>query len=66
MLKDVMTTPEAAMRWKLNVQTVKLACSGQKGFPPRLNSEECRKSGSAWLVTRQGMERLYGPEKCKA
>nr|WP_302521003.1 helix-turn-helix domain-containing protein [uncultured Allisonella sp.] len=26
-------------------------------------TEECRKSGRDWLVTKQGMERLYGPEK---
>nr|WP_277301463.1 helix-turn-helix domain-containing protein [Veillonella montpellierensis] len=27
--------------------------------------EECQKSSKMWLVTRQGMERLYGKEKVK-
>ena len=63
MINDVMTTTEAAQRWNVTTQTVKLACSGQKGYPPRLKENECNKSGGTWLVTRQGMERLYGPEK---
>ncbi|WP_274948442.1 helix-turn-helix domain-containing protein [Veillonella caviae] len=25
--------------------------------------DECNKSGGTWLVTRQGMKRLYGEEK---
>lgn len=62
-MNDVMTTTEAAQRWKVTAQTVKLACSGQKGYPPRFMENECNKSGGTWLVTRQGMERLFGPEK---
>lgn len=62
-IEDVMTTGEAAERWDLSVETVKKACQGQKGNPPRFQEGEYRKSGRAWLVTRQGMERLYGPEK---
>ncbi|WP_370796685.1 helix-turn-helix domain-containing protein [Dialister hominis] len=42
--------------------SVKYLCTGIQGRPPRLTNEECRKSENSWRVTRQGMERLYGPE----
>lgn len=61
-IDEVMTTPEAAERWGLSVETVKKACQGQKGNAPRFQPNEFRKSASAWLVTRAGMERLYGKE----
>ncbi|WP_311515956.1 helix-turn-helix domain-containing protein [uncultured Megasphaera sp.] len=61
-IDEVLTTTEAARRWKVSQVTVKQACSGQKGYPPRFTTTECRKSGSTWLVTRQGMIRLYGEE----
>lgn len=61
---EVMTTAEAAERWGISAITVKQACSGQKGLPPRFKEgEEFRKSGRTWLVTKAGMERLYGKEK---
>ncbi len=62
-IDEVMTTAEAAALWGLSAITVKQACSGQKGLPPRFKGGEFRKSGSTWLVTRAGMERLYGKEK---
>lgn len=62
-IDEVMTTAEAATRWGLSIETVKKACLGQKGYPPRFMEGEFRKSGKAWLVTREGMTRLYGPEK---
>ena len=60
--EDVMTSAEAAERWKISPVTVKQACSGQRNTPPRFTSEECRKAKGTWLVSRQGMERLYGEE----
>ncbi len=63
MLKNVMTATEAAKRWGLDRRTITNACAGQKGFPPRFKSDECGKSEGTWLVTRAGMERLYGKEK---
>jgi hypothetical protein len=60
---DIMTTAEAAERWGISPVSVKHLCTGLQGRPPRLTKEECRKSGNTWLVTRQGMERLYGPER---
>ncbi len=62
-LNEVLTTPEASKRWNVPQVTIKKACAGQKGYPPRFTPDECRKSGGTWLVTRQGMERLYGKEK---
>ena len=61
-LKNVMTFPEACKRWNLGESTLrKAALSG------RFLENEARKSGKSWLVTRAGMERLYGkePEKNK-
>lgn len=60
--EDVMTSAEAAERWKISPVTVKQACSGQRNTPPRFTSDECRKAKGTWLVSRQGMERLYGEE----
>lgn len=62
-IDDVMTTTEAAKRWGVAIVTIKKACVGQKGLPSRFKEGEFRKSGHAWLVTKAGMERLYGKEK---
>lgn len=62
-INEVMTLSEASQRWEVPQITLKNACAGQKGYPPRFTPDECRKSGKAWLVTREGMTRLYGPEK---
>lgn len=64
-LDDIMTTAEAAERWGIAQTSVKQLCTGAQGRPPRLTEEECKKSGRTWIVTRAGMERLYGPEKPK-
>ena len=55
-----MTTQEAAERWNVTADALKQNCRGRvkKGFL----EGEFRKSGKMWLVTRQGMERLYGEE----
>ncbi len=64
-LNNVMTLGEASKLYGVDVDTLKKACSGQNGFPPRFSSGECRKSGRYWLVTKYGMERVYGknPQK---
>ena len=54
-LKDVMTIKEAAELWGRPVATIKAACMGQKGYPPRFRPDECRQSGSIWLITRADM-----------
>lgn len=62
---DIMTVGEASERWNISPVSVKHLCTGIQEHPPRLTNEECRKSGNSWLVTRQGMERLYGNESSK-
>lgn len=61
-LDDVMTAKEAAERWGIAPITIRQACSGYKKSPPRFTPAESRKSAGTWLVTRAGMERLYGSE----
>ena len=58
--EDVMTTQEASERYHRTAHTIKQACDSG-----RLTNEECRKSGGTWLITREGMERLYGKEQPK-
>lgn len=57
-LTDILTASEAARLWQLDESTVKKAC--QQG---RFTEDEARKSGGTWMVTRAGMERVYGKEK---
>ena len=64
-LKDIMTAKEAAERWGKAEITIRQACSGYKKSPPRFNEDEFRKSGATWLITRQGMERVFGEESVK-
>lgn len=59
-IDDVYTASEAAKEWGVAQVTVIQACSGYKGRPARLTPKECRKSGGTWLVTRAGMQRLFG------
>lgn len=59
-LEDVLTASEAADIYGLSESTLRRACLGQKGYPPRFQEGEFRKSGRVWLITRQAMERVYG------
>lgn len=61
-LDEVMTAAEAAEKWGKAPITIQQACSGYKKSSPRFTSNEARKAGRIWLVTRAGMERLYGTE----
>ena len=60
---DVMSTTEAAKRWNVSPTTIKLYCLGTKNQTPKFNKNEYRKSGKVWLVTKSGMERVFGPER---
>lgn len=62
-LLDVMTAAEAADLWGLSRVTVVQACTGHQGRAPRLQKNECRKSGGTWMVTRAGMRRIFGLDK---
>lgn len=60
-IDDVMSTVEASGRWGVSINALSQNFRGRvkNGF----KEGEFRKSGKVWLVTRQGMERLYGKEK---
>ena len=60
-LDDVMTTQEAGERWKVPADSIKQCCL-KRYANKQFTEDEARKSGKNWLVTRQGMERLYGKE----
>lgn len=62
-LDEVLTIPEAAKLYGVSVNTIKTACAGQKGYPPAFTDYEARKSGRYWLVTKAGMNRLFGGPK---
>lgn len=61
--EDVMSLQEAAEKWNVAQVTLRQSCIGYKGKPPRFKESEARKSGGTWLVTRAGMERLYGKQE---
>lgn len=61
-LDDVMTTQEAGERWNVPADSIKQCCL-KRYAKKQFTDDEARKSGKNWLVTRQGMERLYGEEK---
>ncbi len=63
--EDVMTTAEAAEHWGVSATTIKLYCLGTKNQSPKFNKNEYRKSGKVWLVTKAGMERVFGPERTR-
>lgn len=60
-LEDVMTTQEAGERWNVPADSIKQCCL-KRYANKQFTDDEARKSGKNWLVTRQGMERLYGEE----
>lgn len=64
-LSDIMTTTEASHRFHLSQGTIKQLCTNAskcRSADSMLRDDEKRKSGKMWLVTVQGMERLYGKE----
>ena len=61
MLKDVMTLEEAAELWNKSTDSLRQSCISRNGNPPRfIIGEEAQQSKRIWLVTKQGMERIYG------
>ena len=61
-LDDVMTTQEAGERWNVPADSIKQCCL-KRYANKQFTEDEARKSGKNWLVTRQGMEKLYGKEE---
>lgn len=64
-LQAVMTASEAAERWQKADITIRQACTGYKKAPPRFQEGEFRRSGKVWLITVEGMTRVFGPEPVK-
>ena len=61
-INEVMTLEEAAELWGKSTDSLRQACIERQGRPPRFKvGIEARRSKRIWLVTRAGMERLYGP-----
>lgn len=58
----VMTASEAAERWGKSDITIRHACTGYVKAPPRFKEGEFRRSGKVWLITVDGMTRVFGPE----
>lgn len=58
----VMTASEAAERWGKSDITIRQACTGYVKAPPRFKEGEFRRSGKVWLITVDGMTRVFGPE----
>lgn len=57
-LKKVLTLNEAAGRWRLaDGASIRKAIERK-----RFKEYEIRKSGSIWLISIYGMERVFGPE----
>lgn len=59
-IQNVMTIAEATRLWGLGDSTIRKAI--ERG---RFSKEECRKSKGTWLLTRSGIERLFGELKKK-
>lgn len=60
-LEDVMTTQEAGKKWNVPADSIKQCCL-KRYKNKQFTDDECRKSGKSWLVTKKGMERLYGED----
>jgi len=62
-LDKVMTATEAAQLWNLAPITVRQACTGYAKAPARFTATEARKSGNTWLISVDGMKRVFGDRK---
>lgn len=57
-LSDVLTCPEAAELWGIAEDKIKRFAREGK-----FTEEEARKTGKNWLITKQGMQRVFGDQK---
>ena len=57
LFSDVLSCPEAARAWGISEDKVKRYASEGKFLPT-----EARKTSKYWIVTKQGMERAFGPQ----
>lgn len=60
-IDKVLTLEEAAEMWGKSTDALRQACIARNGKPPRFHiGVEARQSKRIWLVTYEGMKRLYG------
>ena len=60
-IDKVLTLEEAAELWGKSPDSLRQACIERNGKPPRFKiGVEARQSKRIWLVTYDGMKRLYG------
>ena len=62
-LNEVLTASEAAQLWNLAPITVRQACTGYAKAAARFTATEARKSGKTWLISVEGMKRVFGDMK---
>jgi hypothetical protein len=62
-LNNIYTAAEAAILWELEESTVRRACWEERLRPGIETRKSPPKDRGIWLVTREGMERLYGKRK---
>lgn len=63
LLDKVMTATEAAQLWNLAPITIRQACTGYSKAPAKFTSTEARKSGKTWLISVDGMKRVFGNKR---
>ncbi len=63
MLRGVMTVKEACELWGVEYQALKAALLGRGDRPSKFTEDEVAKSSSHWLITEEGMTRVYGERK---
>ncbi|HJI72942.1 MAG TPA: helix-turn-helix domain-containing protein [Veillonellaceae bacterium] len=61
MLNGVMLVEEASVIWKVNYKTLMQCIKGSPLKPLHFDRSECEWIRCMWFVTKQGMERLFGP-----
>ena len=64
-LLDVFTPSEAAKLWNVPLGTIKTCLTWNHKYPPKFYVSETRKSGKARLISRTGMERVFGKQPNK-
>ena len=64
-LLDVFTPSEASKLWNVPLGTIKTCLTWNHNYPPKFHVSEIRKSGKARLISRTGMERVFGEQPNK-
>lgn len=60
-INEIMSLEEAAELWGKSTDSLRQACIERNGRPARFKiGVEARQSKRIWLVTFEGMKRLYG------